>query len=340
MSKQFKSGRIRNFLAAGLCITLAVIFCSSANAGIEENIMETETGFFYTIQKGDTLWDLSEKFSDSPWLWPDLWHYNPQIPNPHWIYPGQKIQVYKKSFAGEKEKEPEAVEETVRQYYTYSPMLTVGFIRKEPVETLGTLMLERHNYSHLSTGDTVYIRPEPDKAIAGGQHYLIYRLIENVQDPVTEEYLGDQYLLAGVLEITESQSEFATGSIVKSFREIHKEDKIMPMMHRDAEILLKPGVENLEANLIKSEQNWNFIGEDVIAFINKGRQSGIEAGQQYSILYEVITGSDWSSDSPKLITTENVGTLMVLHTEENTATVLITDSKEDLRPGMPLQAMK
>jgi nucleoid-associated protein YgaU len=42
----------------------------------------------YVIQRGDTLWDLSSRYLDSPWYWPKLWSYNPQVENPHWIYPG------------------------------------------------------------------------------------------------------------------------------------------------------------------------------------------------------------------------------------------------------------
>src|SRR6266853_1472784 len=47
----------------------------------------------YTIQKGDTLWDLSQKFLNNPWYWPKIWSLNPGIENPHWIYPGNKIRV-------------------------------------------------------------------------------------------------------------------------------------------------------------------------------------------------------------------------------------------------------
>src|SRR5512137_992705 len=47
----------------------------------------------YVIQRGDTLWDLSGKFLDSPWYWPKLWSYNPQIENPHWIYPGNQLRL-------------------------------------------------------------------------------------------------------------------------------------------------------------------------------------------------------------------------------------------------------
>lgn len=47
----------------------------------------------YTVQKGDTLWDLSQKFLNSPWYWPKIWSQNPAIENPHWIYPGNKLKI-------------------------------------------------------------------------------------------------------------------------------------------------------------------------------------------------------------------------------------------------------
>jgi hypothetical protein len=47
----------------------------------------------YTILKGDTLWDLSQKFLNNPWYWPKIWSLNPAIENPHWIYPGNKLRI-------------------------------------------------------------------------------------------------------------------------------------------------------------------------------------------------------------------------------------------------------
>jgi hypothetical protein len=48
----------------------------------------------YTVKPGDTLWDLSGRFLNNPWYWPKIWSYNPEISNPHWIYPGNLLRFY------------------------------------------------------------------------------------------------------------------------------------------------------------------------------------------------------------------------------------------------------
>src|SRR6056297_2624815 len=128
---------------------------AAASAGIEEHIFQTETGFYYTVQKGDTLWDLSEKFADSPWTWPELWHYNPEIANPHWIYPGQKIKIYQKKWAGKKKK-PEPKEEP-KTYYHYEMIDSVGFIRKPAVTPCGSIFKVGEDKALVSERDRVYI---------------------------------------------------------------------------------------------------------------------------------------------------------------------------------------
>ncbi|HET6284145.1 MAG TPA: LysM peptidoglycan-binding domain-containing protein, partial [Polyangia bacterium] len=47
----------------------------------------------YVVKKGDTLWDICESYFHDPWRWPKVWALNPEISNPHWIFPGQAVKL-------------------------------------------------------------------------------------------------------------------------------------------------------------------------------------------------------------------------------------------------------
>jgi nucleoid-associated protein YgaU len=66
-------------LLAGMLVTVAVY---AASAPLRNGHPDT-----YTVRRGDTLWDISAKFLAKPWLWPEIWQANPQVRNPHLIYP-------------------------------------------------------------------------------------------------------------------------------------------------------------------------------------------------------------------------------------------------------------
>ena len=93
--------KMKSYLTASLImmIILLAVPLSRATAETQEDV-NYETGFYYTVQKADTLWDLSRKFSDTPWQWPEMWKENDQIANPHRIYPGERIRLYRRLGAG------------------------------------------------------------------------------------------------------------------------------------------------------------------------------------------------------------------------------------------------
>jgi hypothetical protein len=128
----------------------------------------------YVVEPGDTLWSIAEGLYDEPWYWPSLWSYNPQITNPHLIYPGDLLYLSRKSsqtlaektisFAASRfEAKPKTGIELVRR---------VGYISSRDYRESGVLEASREERNMLGQLDEAYIRfntrrcQEDDKAKA------------------------------------------------------------------------------------------------------------------------------------------------------------------------------
>ena len=250
------NNRLRTILIIAMLFTALLAFPLSASAeeketaseavsskNIEEEIVETETGFYYTVKKGDTLWDLSQRFSDTPYLWPDLWSDNSQIANPHLIYPGQRIRLFRRTDI-EKEARPVIEEKPIEtkappievepeittqeipeskpvsKTYRYPAIDRVGFIKNKALTPEGFIFKVKEDKRLISTGDIVYVSQKESNPLTPGGRYTVYRTLEPIYDETTGKFIGIQHFLLGIVEITNTAPRFAIAKVIRSFSNI------------------------------------------------------------------------------------------------------------------------
>lgn len=304
-----------------------------------DKVRKLESGFYYTVQKGDTLWDLSEHFFDSPWVWPDLWQKNSQIANPHWIYPGERIRLFSREgletiVEPEQEAQPEpAVQPPEPPYYFYPAINSVGFIKEKRVNPRGTIFKVREDKVMISAGDVVYIRPIGDVTFKPGDRLTVFRTLKSLKNQETKALIGVQHYIVGVVEVTDVQPEFAMGRVLQSFRHIELNDLLMPYEARSPKITLTESKQGLEGKIIASEGHESIFADHTVVFIDKGRKDGIRVGQSYSVYYQEKERLHPKAKEDIVLPPVDYAKIIILRTEDTTATALITMSEKAIQSG-------
>jgi hypothetical protein len=333
-------------------IFLGFVFCSTGFAqnnktdtkNDEEFFPGEDSGFFYTIKKGDTLWDLSQKFYNSQWDWPGLWEMNDDLKNPHWIYPGKKIRIFLK---GKSELKPIIVKVKklkktkvpvkIKTSFSYSQMDHVGFIKKSAQKSLGSVIKEEEDNLMMSANDVIYIKPSNNGTLIPGRIYQIFTT-ENTQTKNKDQtFTGIKHLIKAEIKILDHKTSYATALITKGHRAVRKGDMVMEYYKRDPILTVEDNLDPIDAKIICSENNTLMINDYTIAFIDLGEDQ-VKPGQVYSILRKnkIKDNTTWPMKKKKnLLNLDNLesGKLIVLHTEDIASTVMVLSSKYAIYPN-------
>jgi len=328
-----------------ILIILGFVFCSTGFAkDKKEFIPGKDSGFYYTIKKGDTLWDLSEKFYNSQWDWPGLWEMNDDIKNPHWIYPGKKIRIFLREKSALKPKivEVQKIKKTekpvkIKTSFSLSKMDHIGFLKKNLQPSFGSVIKEQENNLMMSANDIIYIKPSNTGTLIPGRQYQIFTT-ENVKEKIDNQtFIGIKHLIKAQITILDHKTTYVTALITKAYRSVNKGDMVMEYYKRNPILTVEDYPDPIDAKIICSENNNMMINDYTIAFINIGSAS-VKPGQIYSILRknELVDHTTWPLKKKKnLIELENLksGKLIVLHTEDIASTVMILSSKYAINPN-------
>ncbi|NVK21698.1 MAG: LysM peptidoglycan-binding domain-containing protein [Kangiellaceae bacterium] len=307
----------------------------------------------YVVKKGDTLWDISGRFLTDPWKWPEIWHVNPEIANPHLIYPGDILRL---------------VYIDGKPYLVKSDMLPDGTIKLRPQarvlsegDAITTIPLDvvrpflidemvvdpsvfesapyviAQEEEHVMTGgldDRLYIKNLNSNR---GASYGLYRRGKEYIDPITNELLGVEarYLANGVIV---REGDPATLDIKESKLEVLKGDVALPRNEEPLLPLYAPRAPNSEisAQIISVYDGVSQIGQYNVVTINKGTRDGLEAGHVLSVyqkgrlvLDEVATRK---ADEEIYVTLpeERAGTMMIFRTFDKVSLGLIMDAERPI----------
>lgn len=151
----------------------------------------------YTVKKGDTLWDISSKFLQNPWIWPQIWDANPQIENPHLIYPGDIISlVYVNGEPRLHVERPGSVPTSVASESTPGDRSTAHTAETTGVEVTETLTEELTEDGLKIVKLSPQIRyEEQDQAIETVEASTIQTFLAHPKILSSEEYEGLPYIV-------------------------------------------------------------------------------------------------------------------------------------------------
>src|SRR5450755_2909962 len=278
-------------VCAGLLLALSVF---AATVQLNEHHPDT-----YTVQKGDTLWSISARFLQRPWQWPEVWQANPQVHNPHLIYPGDVIKPVPLS----------AIEDFLKK---------PRFISEDDFKAAPHVVGIEDHHIVGATGQLVYVRgldAQPGQQFAlvrplgryyeitskDGQPTATFRqsledrddrpamLWHNGPWDFTQHgdvhFVGYELLQYGTIQVTHAGNPASTLVLSSDF-EVRKGDYVLPLdtVAYDFQYVPHPP-RQVPANMrvIAFTDALNVVGRLQVVALSAGANAGVENGQVYSI---------------------------------------------------------
>lgn len=309
----------------------------------------------YVVKKGDTLWDISTIFLRDPWLWPEIWYVNPQINNPHLIYPGDIITIFwhdgRPQLRIEREGEVyqttlpiERLSPQVRTLPLEAAIPTIPLdairpflshpriVNEDEYEELPYILRSQDGRLLSGAADAVYARRiERD----GPARYHVIRIGDRYQDPETGEVLGYEAIEIGQAAVRR-HGDPATLFIESSKRESMKGDRLVPVEESEYNVNFLPHAPSTPINgqIIDVVDGVEQVGQYQVVTLNRGTEDGLEVGhvldvyQRGAEIEDDVSGSLFN-DTVRL-PDERAGTLLVFRAFDRVSYGLIMHATREI----------
>lgn len=301
----------------------------------------------YTVQPGDTLWDVTGRYYGNPWEWPRVWSYNPEITNPHWIYPLDQIRLLAPDTAVAAAPAPTTTgPRIVRSRRREAPgtifLRQEGYLDRDALEEVGVIVGSPADHMMLAPYDTVYVEYEEGMRGEPRGEYAVFREI-----PQAERAQGEQGTLVRILgavriDSYDPQRRTARATIVEALDPIERGFRIAPIPRQFDIVPPRPADRNLATTVVATLRPRELLGDQQVVFVPVGREEGVALGNRFFI---VRSGDGLSSTPagagatehevppPSELPDEIIAEALVVHVRPHSATLMITRSLLEVRIG-------
>jgi LysM repeat protein len=311
----------------------------------------------YTVRPGDTLWDISSTFLRDAWLWPEIWHVNPQVENPHLIYPGDVLALaygadgspqVTLERGGATRLSPRVRSEPLEGAITAIPYEIVAsfmgrpsVLEKDEIRNSPYVVSTREAHLVAAAGNVIYARG-PDGDLEGEMHtrYNVVHVGDELRDPDDNDLVGYHGAFTGAARLLQS-GDPATLELTESTRETLDGDLLFPgSIDVPLDFIPHAPADKIDGRVITIINGLYVAGQYQVLVINRGSRHGLEPGH---VLGVYVTGTRVRDPKSRGVSREggfgpNVklpnwrgGTFMVFKTYDRISYGLVMESIVPLR---------
>ena len=243
----------------------------------------------HTVRRGDTLWDLCDYYFASPWSWPRIWSYNPQVQNPHWIYPGDQLRMRHGAQPGSAAYDGQRPAISSGTVFLRSQ----GYIDNPKRDVWGELVGSREQQMLLSEGNNVYLLIKKGRRVRPGQRLTVFRPVRRpIKVKGARKPPGQVVAIQGTVQIErfDPKSRIARGKLVESVDVIERGASIGPVGRRFHIVPPRTSQVNLKARVLTGIYPHVYLAQNQVVFIDRGKEDGLRAGNR---LFVVARGDAW-----------------------------------------------
>jgi hypothetical protein len=317
---------------------------------------------FHTVERGDTLWDITGAYFENPWRWPQVWAMNPQITNPHWIFPGDQVRLRGPRAAGPRSRSLSEQGTLTTPQARVAPSTVFlrdeGWLDRQEAESAGTIVGSPEDQMLLSEGDRAYVE-FPRRTPRIGEQYTIYQEAQEARGGDRSAGHVVRVIGTAAVESWDRDRHVATVRITESLDGIERGERVAAIPRR---LQVVPPVTNsvdLRGAIVATVQPRELVGQHMVVFIDRGAEDRVARGNRFFV---VRRGDAWLGtlttsaaeasgrgldrdgdghpdappgqvESPGNLPEEIVGEALVVDVRPHSATAIVTSSVTEVEVG-------